>query len=374
MGEPSTTLFFPSTYTPYIGNAADTPTPVIAAGGSTVPPKGGFILYLSRAFPGLSEPTTINVDALQQPLNKGSLPTSLKVWQGYPAAFTTVQGTEAILSVGETILVPVSRPLSTEVRLSSLTESFDRSASQSTAPSQAGLTQTATGTSTNSASITNNDSTSATTPHMSQTPTGQGISQTTFNGAVAGGTIAGVLFGALVCALVAFCCFRRRRSSARTPRADHFGSSGSEDIGTNEKAPRAIASSMSATGWQKHLPQEEGDRKIGNAFQTLYHLIQMHVDGYYGDKASGVSIEEATASLKGISEDGIHNEVSSSSDTGPLLQAILTRWIIHRISLRSSAEDSLLPSEYTRVPETCNWNMERGGHSRTNSSETRQGK
>ena len=189
--------------------------------------------------------------------------------------------------------------------------------------------------------------------------TGNGdVSQDTFNGAVAGGVVGGLFVGATLCFLIVMCCFKNRRSASRTSRKSELDELAKTPSPTQEKDPRTLERRMSVIGWQKHLPQEKSSRKIHDDFQNLFEHIQMHVDGYYGNVADR-SPTEATAALEAVSEDGIHAHAVHARSVLPFLKAILTRWVVHRLSLRSSAEESLLPPEYTRTPDMSRWHMER---------------
>lgn len=351
-----TTLILPDGYTPYIAYAAgDVPYAVQTTAGPTIASAGGFILYLPA-----NVTKNANVSSLIQNVNSGTAPDGLNAWH----SATTIADL-ASLSADEEILIPVGRRLGERVTVANLKSSLNINSDDlqtTSGPSQTGQPPVST-TASNAGATTSS-------PKCGINSTTNTTEQAKFNGAVAGGTIGGFVLGALACCTILLCCLKRRNAPSRKPYGGRSGSNDIRAIVTSEKTPRTIESSMSATGWQKHLPPEEGDRKIENTFQNLYHLIQMHIDGYYGDKAAGLSNEEATASLKLISEDGIHDE---TADSGILLQAILTRWIIHRISLRSSSTESLLPYEYTRIPETCNWNMERSGQRGLEPSDTRKG-
>lgn len=118
-----------------------------------------------------------------------------------------------------------------------------------------------------------------------------------------------------------------------------------------------FATATTVTGWQKHLPQEKDDGTITKAVKTIFDQIQMHVEGFYNSKPRKLSGSAASA-LDRVSPDGLSRKLSKAPDSLPILEGILIRWIVHRISLRSDAGESFLPSEYTKIPEQNNWHME----------------
>jgi hypothetical protein len=111
------------------------------------------------------------------------------------------------------------------------------------------------------------------------------------------------------------------------------------------------------TGWQKHLPQDKDDGTVTKAVKTIFDQIHMHVEGFYNSKPRKVT-DSAVAALERVSPDGLSRKLSKAPDSLPILEGILIRWIVHRISLRSDVGDSLLPSEYTKIPKQNNWHME----------------
>ena len=117
------------------------------------------------------------------------------------------------------------------------------------------------------------------------------------------------------------------------------------------EAPTAV------TGWQKHLPQEKDDRTIANAVKTIFDQVQMHVEGFYITKSAALTTS-ASAALERVSPDGLSKRLPKAPNSIPILEGILIRWIVHRISLRSDAGASFLPFEYTKIPEQNGWHME----------------
>lgn len=128
-----------------------------------------------------------------------------------------------------------------------------------------------------------------------------------------------------------------------------------------DKEAQVFAHVTDVSGWQKHLPQEKDDGTIIKAFNSLFDHVQFHVEGFYETKMNKIP-SNAISSLDSVSPDGLAKRLLEADDAVPLLAAILIRWIIHRISCRSEATDSLLPLEYAKIPEKTKWHMEsRGG-------------
>jgi hypothetical protein len=117
------------------------------------------------------------------------------------------------------------------------------------------------------------------------------------------------------------------------------------------EAPTAI------TGWQKHLPQEKDDRTITEAIKTIFDQVRIHMEGFYSSKPGKLTTLAASA-LERVSPDGVPRKLSEAPNSLPILESILIRWIVHRISLRANAEESFLPFEYTNIPKQNEWHME----------------
>jgi hypothetical protein len=125
------------------------------------------------------------------------------------------------------------------------------------------------------------------------------------------------------------------------------------------------------TGWQKHLPQEKDDRTIAEAVKTIFDQIQVHVEGFYNSKPG--KLTSSAAALERVSPDGLSNKLSKESNSLPILEGILIRWIIQRISLRADGEESFLPFEYTKIPKQNGWHMESDEQSSDHVDESRKG-
>ena len=193
-------------------------------------------------------------------------------------------------------------------------------------------------------------------------------------GAAIGGSLGGLAIG-LAFALIAFCCLRRRRSQGVRENAHWSRSSGADLIRRDSpmvKEMQVFEAPTVVTGWQKHLPQEKDDRTIAQAVKTIFDQVRMHVEGFYSARSVAVT-SSAAAALERVSPDGLSKRLPKAHNSIPIMEAILIRWIVHRISLRSDAGESFLPFEYTKIPEQNGWHMENDGAANGQVAETSKG-
>jgi hypothetical protein len=192
-------------------------------------------------------------------------------------------------------------------------------------------------------------------------------------GGSTGGSIGGLIVG-IAAALIAFACLRRRALQSSGKRAHR---SGAGDVTTDRrlvsmsKEMQFVEVPTAVTGWQKHLPQEKDDRAITEAVKTIFDQIQVHIEGFYNSKPG--KITSSAADLERISPDGFSKKLSKVSNSLPILERILIRWIVQRISLRADVEDSFLPFEYTNIPKQNEWHMEIDEQSSDHVDESRKG-
>jgi hypothetical protein len=193
------------------------------------------------------------------------------------------------------------------------------------------------------------------------------------SGALAGGVVGGLVLGALLCALV-FLCLRRRKSQHVPPKSSTREIRHDDVIANHrpdEKHQRAVEVSE-VTGWQKHLPQDKDDGAIARTFKMVFDQTQIHVEGFY--EAKGASVPSAAVDrLRNVVPDSLPWPVLQTDSAVALLETVLLRWIIHRISCRSSAPESLLPSEFTTVPAKNKWHMEKDANVDGSSAEQQRG-
>jgi hypothetical protein len=192
-------------------------------------------------------------------------------------------------------------------------------------------------------------------------------------GAAIGGSIGGLVIG-IAAALIALACLRRR---ALQGSGKHSYRSGAGDATTDRrlvslsKEMQFVEAPTAVTGWQKHLPQEKDDRAICEAVKTVFDQIQVHTEGFYNSKPG--KLISSAADLGRISPDGFSKKLSKASNSLPILEGILIRWIVQRISLRADVEDSFLPFEYTNIPKQNGWHMESDEQSSNHVVESRKG-
>jgi hypothetical protein len=176
-------------------------------------------------------------------------------------------------------------------------------------------------------------------------------------GAAIGGSVGGLIVG-IAAALIAFACLRRRGSHGKQA---HRSRAGDETIDTRElsmsKEMQLLEAPAAITGWQKHLPQEKDDRTITEAVKTIFDQVRIHMEGFYSSKPGKLTSLAASA-LEHVSPGGLPRKLSEAPNSLPILESILIRWIVHRISLRVNAEESFLPFEYTNIPKRNEWHME----------------
>lgn len=124
--------------------------------------------------------------------------------------------------------------------------------------------------------------------------------------------------------------------------------------------------------WRKHLPQERDDDTVREAFNSLFDRIEMHVETFYLVKAT-IPSQQTAARLQNFAPEDYPIAGSDKLGTLELLEGVLTRWIIHKISLRCDPKDSLLPAQYTFIPRSNDWHMERSSERDRHPSELKKG-
>lgn len=392
-----TTLFYGGGYTPATASEPDqTPTPIPLPNGtaSTALP-GGFILYLPIDIKD-GDIVPIN-DMIEELSNDQDLKSGdASAWAFGIAGSSTVVGSTATMT-GSILNVPIISELSTKMTLHMASETLSnistslvtdaRAEGTMGTPEGSNLPPTTNSPASSQSAETAKSSAMTTTASLGGISSGTpfataastagpdnegGISQSTFNGAVAGGVIAGLLVGA-VAGLAILWCFRRRSTPSGSTQIEYHDHSGPSALSGTEKAPRSVVEATPAMGWRKHLPDDRDDRTVQNAFQSLFHHIEMHVEGFYGKTLDVGPSDETIAGLQKLANDSSIEIWRDRSDWMRVLEAVLTRWIVHSISLRSAQVESLLPAEYNSLPKLCGWHMERPSRGGDVSSESRKG-
>ncbi|TKA36448.1 hypothetical protein B0A54_12462 [Friedmanniomyces endolithicus] len=390
---------------------------LISGHSGTYTLSSGFTLYVpfTNATAGL-----VDVSSLVGRLDPQTTTTSyFPVYSAINGSFdsTPIKTPSVNVSAGVVIWVPVTSSLATlvDVRtlISSLSASPPASPNTPPGPSSAASSQVAgTGASTSAQSVASGD-TSGTTTSTSQTsisssnlntpvgsnsatetsptasnPTssqnlaspstpaiGATVAETTFIGAVAGGVIGGLIIGVLIGALIWGLCFRGRPGpmAATTPSTrDSRDRKSLPTVVAKEKGAREVEGAAVATTWRKHLPQEKDDHAIIREFQSMFVQIQLHVEGFYGPEVGKVS-KRTVEPIERLAPGQLPGLLLHTKDALPILEAILARWIVQRISLRSDAKYSLLPIEFAGIPEQNKWHMETDGRENGLAAESRNG-
>ncbi|KAK1066437.1 hypothetical protein LTR74_007159 [Friedmanniomyces endolithicus] len=379
--------------------------------------SSGFTLYVpfTNATAGL-----VDVSSLVGRLDPQTTTTSyFPVYSAIDGSFdsTPIKTPSVNVSAGVVIWVPVTSSLATLVDVRTLISSLSTSqpASPNTPPGRSSAVSSqvvSTGASTSAQSVASGD-TSGTTTSTSQTsisssnlntpvgsngatetnptastPTssqnlaststpaiGATVPETTFKGAVAGGVIGGLIIGVLIGALIWGLCFRGRPGpmAATTPSTrDPRDRKPLPTVVAKEKGAREVEGAAVATTWRKHLPQEKDDHAIIREFKSMFVQIQLHVEGFYGPEVGKVS-KRTVEPIERLAPGHLPGLLLHTKDAVPILEAILTRWIVQRISLRSGAKDSLLPIEFAGIPEQNKWHMESDGQENGLAAESRNG-
>jgi hypothetical protein len=266
------------------------------------------------------------------------------------------------------ILPPASSTIATVT-----TVSTDGGASAGTGGAgEAGPAPTSSSGSSTSSSISSSISSNTTvTVAAAPTSTAGTITQTQLNGAAAGGVVGGFFAGAFICALLIWLFRRHKRQKRVVPRYSRHDESIPGHV-QESKEMRDLAIPMSVTGWQKHLPQEKDDGTIARTVKTVFDQVQVHMEGFYKPRSEKLT-EEAMAAIKRISPPDLARKLGRAPDSVSLLEAILVRWIVQRMSLRSVAAESFLPAEYTKIPEQNGWHMENDENGNVHAAEVKKG-
>ncbi|KAK0971387.1 hypothetical protein LTR91_004400 [Friedmanniomyces endolithicus] len=390
---------------------------LISGKSGTYTLSSGFTLYVpfTNATAGL-----VDVSSLVGRLDPQTTTTSyFPVYSAINGSFdsTPIKTPSVNVSAGVVIWVPVTSSLATlvDVRtlISSLSTSPPASPNTPPGPSSAVSSQVfSTGASTSAQSVASGD-TSGTTTSTSQTsisssnlntpvgsnsatetsptastPTssqnlaststpaiGATVPETTFIGAVAGGVIGGLIIGVLIGALIWGLCFRGRPGpmAATTPSTrDPRDRKPLPTVVAKEKGAREFEGAAVAPAWRKHLPQEKDDHAIIRDIKSMFVQIQLHVEGFYGPEVGKVS-KKTVEPIERLAPGQLPGLLLHTKDAVPILEAILARWIVQRISLRSDAKDSLLPIEFASIPEQNKWHMETDGRENGLAAESRNG-
>lgn len=330
----------------------------------------GFILYVPVVIPSLMTVPNFGFVAGRVNDPKFSTPNNLSVWHGpidnltgvaTPTAqsiVTTLESKTYYFPVGSSIpagtvsaaayINPIAAALSLPGALATVANNAARTTATNT-PQKGRPSGTANGTA-------NGTETPDSSP-SAKTSSRVGAS------ALAGGVVGAFLVGAALALIVGWLVLRPVRRSNREHTAVYSRSASSEDpsqCGVENVDSSGPSKTMGVTAWEKHLPQEKDDKTIQQAAKTVFQQVEIHVESYFRSKP-GALLERSIKSLEEVSRDDVPQLLSNSKKAGPIFESILVRWIIHRISLRSTPEESLLPEVFTKIAESNNWHMETDG-------------
>ncbi|KAK5170089.1 uncharacterized protein LTR77_004673 [Saxophila tyrrhenica] len=370
-----TTIFCPPSSSPYLKYLADpSPTPVdVPRGTPSVVKDNGFALYLpfSVSTSTVVDATTL-IDALSIPSEKlgtgsGGTVYVLSATAGNTAVATLTAYDSVTLGESVTLYIPYTNHLPRKVTVGLLFDQLQQAfeTGQTSPPAVAtGGPSSSPGSPAASSALSISASTSSRssvhTPPSTDDPSqdADGIPP----GALAGGIVGAFFAGLVLCALI-FMCLRRRKAKPTPSQAEEdqssTGSNGARHF-SNDKGPRVATTLSGVTDWTKHIPQDKGDGAISSALESVFNQIQTHVEGFYEAKPGLISQGDIEG-VKRVSSDSLPWTLMQSSDAAVLLEAVLVRWVVHRISGRSAAAESLLPAELTAIPEMNQWHMERDG-------------
>lgn len=380
-----TTIYVPASATIYVAtDPLISPTPPILTTASQALARTGtntaavavplpssfvsqdFTLYLLATVPSGISTGSLDVSSLIQALNTGPNPQASTdfppfYWNGGgpgPAETQIVP-----IAAGQVMTVPIVSVLNTDVHINSLTERLSealRAQYHAVTPSivNDASQRPTTPVPATAASSPAND-TSTTIAGASGAGITGGGNASNLGGAVAGGTIGGIVFGALIALAIAWCCLRKRRAPGDSSSADE-PVVGLTVASAGEKISQPSGDRMATGDWRNHLPQDKDDRTVRNAVQSLFQHIEMHVEGFYGDLESRVPTEQALVGLANVSSDGFLEEIPKDAHFAHVLEGVVARCVVHRISLRTAAADSFLPPEYIILPQFRGWHMELG--------------
>lgn len=358
-------------WTSTTGDAA--PSPITATSTETTFVGAGFALFVPFS---TSANANVNVSVLVQALGSGApgLPAIYGVYAHTYSAFALANDPNQLVSSSETLLIPVTDHLGSKVHILSSIDALKSANAAATSPQSTAATATSTA-NTNSGAPTHSASPTKTSSTTSLCSTG-GPSRNKDTGPLAGGIVGALLGGLIIGALVAFFCLRSRQSSRRKSLRDSSDSYNGKPIAMDamhKQQPQVGVAAADVTGWQKHLPQDKDDRTIANAFHSVFEQIQTYMDGFYESETHAPS-NPMIQRLEKLSSDGLVKVLSHTDEAILVLEAILTRFIVHRISGRSSSGESFLPLEFTTILEKNQWHMERDGNEDGSVAENKRGK
>ncbi|KAK3669913.1 hypothetical protein LTR78_010224 [Recurvomyces mirabilis] len=120
----------------------------------------------------------------------------------------------------------------------------------------------------------------------------------------------------------------------------------------------AVVGTSDLSTWHKHLPNERGVDSIIHAFKAIFNHVGVHIHGYYRNTPEVASGPDLAALAELLTTSTAGATVLQVQESGQMLEGVLNRWTVGRISLRSEVDQSLLPKEFTGIPKHTHWDME----------------
>jgi hypothetical protein len=177
------------------------------------------------------------------------------------------------------------------------------------------------------------------------------------SGALAGAVVGAAVGAALLTFIVTFLLFR---SKSRKHGKHHRRSEKqySAQYGNMDKAlPKEPQAHVPNTQhpWEKHLPQPTDDNAIRLRVQSLFHLVELHVENFYADSVATFRMtdEVQTELLKVDSpylSDSVVKLLPQTRSKTVLIRHCLTQVILANISVEGTTGNSFLPSEFVALP------------------------
>jgi len=113
---------------------------------------------------------------------------------------------------------------------------------------------------------------------------------------------------------------------------------------------------------------------IAHAFKAIFEHVSVHVQGYYRNSPEPATDQEMASLAELLAVPVAEAGILRAHETCQMLEGVLKRWIIERLSLRSEVDQSLLPAEYAGLPKHVHWDMETHETKTMSEVESRKGK
>ena len=212
---------------------------------------------------------------------------------------------------------------------------------------------------TNRSASTNSSqsSTSSTT-----TPTSLPNTQITSNNRLSNGVVAGIVIGvalglALLTFLATFVIMRRhqRSKNKRSHRVAGDNRRYEMDPTTTRKKPTSTEANGPSATYEDYLPQSADDKTIQQRTQSTLDQIELYIENFYGHSSSS-AVRPDNAELAKFDSPYLPASLASllarSKNRRNIMKHALAQSVTSSISPSASPARSLLPAEYTLLPNT----------------------